>query len=320
MGVIYESNLRRRILMWSILHSSNFHWVLTSTLILGAAAGMVGSLAYWKKQSLMSDALAHAALPGVIIGFLLIGEKNIILLILGAAISALIGAFFIQWVQSATRISEDTAMGMVLSIFFGFGIMLLTIVNRTAGGNQSGLDSFIFGQAASMVRTDVFTMLILAISVIAIVFIGFKEWKIYLFDPNFAKGIGLSLRGMNVIYTLVLVTTIVIGIQAVGVILIAALLIIPSVSARYWTNSFRLMIFLSALFGGVSGLLGTFISAIGKGWPTGPFIVIFAALFFMISLVFGKEKGIFINYIERRTQRKHLISPHRPSTVRSGMK
>lgn len=306
--------------MWSILHSSNFHWVLTSTLILGAAAGMVGSLAYWKKQSLMSDALAHAALPGVIIGFLLIGEKNIILLILGAAISALIGAFFIQWVQSATRISEDTAMGMVLSIFFGFGIMLLTIVNRTAGGNQSGLDSFIFGQAASMVRTDVFTMLILAISVIAIVFIGFKEWKIYLFDPNFAKGIGLSLRGMNVIYTLVLVTTIVIGIQAVGVILIAALLIIPSVSARYWTNSFRLMIFLSALFGGVSGVLGTFISAIGKGWPTGPFIVIFATLFFIISLVFGKEKGIFINYIERRTQRKHLISPHRPSTVRSGMK
>ncbi|WP_010098384.1 metal ABC transporter permease [Ornithinibacillus scapharcae] len=301
--------------MWSILYSSNFHWVLTSTLILGAAAGMVGCLAYWKKQSLMSDALAHAALPGVIIGFLLIGEKNIVYLILGAAISALIGAFFIQWVQSATRISEDTAMGMVLSIFFGFGIMLLTIVNRTAGGNQSGLDSFIFGQAASMVKSDVFTMLTLAIGVIVIVFVGFKEWKIYLFDPSFAKGIGLSLKGMNVVYTLVLVTTIVIGIQAVGVILIAALLIIPSVSARYWTDSFRLMISLSALFGGVSGVLGTFISAVGNGWPTGPFIVVVAAFFFVISLVLGKEKGILINYLERRSQRKQMLVTPSPSII-----
>lgn len=302
--------------MWSILHSSNFQWVLTSTLILGAAAGMVGCLAYWKKQSLMSDALAHAALPGVIISFLLIGEKNIILLILGATVSALIGAIFIQWVQSATRISEDTAMGMVLSIFFGFGIMLLTIVNRTAGGNQSGLDSFIFGQAASMVRSDVLTMLILAIAVIIVVFIGFKEWKIFLFDPSFAKGIGLSLKGMNIIYTLVLVTTIVIGIQAVGVILIAALLIIPSVSARYWTNSFLNMIILSAIFGGLSGVIGTFISAIGTGWPTGPFIVVIAASFFIISLVFGKEKGLVINHLERRSHRKQLVaSKRRTSTL-----
>ncbi|MFA9556693.1 metal ABC transporter permease [Evansella sp. AB-rgal1] len=290
--------------MWSILSTSNTQWVLFSATILGIAAGIVGCLSYWKKQSLMSDALAHAALPGVVITFLIIGEKNLFFLIIGAAISALLGAFFIQWVQSSTRITEDTAMGMTLSVFFGLGIMLLTVVNRTAGGNQSGLDSFIFGQAAAMVRSDVNTMLALAFFVILIVIAGFKEWKLYLFDPSFAKGLGLSLSLMNVLYTTVLVTTIVIGIQAVGVILIAALLIIPSVSARYWTQKLKTMFLLSACFGGISGAIGTAISAIGRGWPTGPFIVVVAALFFIISLVFGKEKGILLKHLQFRKQQK----------------
>ncbi|WP_047984967.1 metal ABC transporter permease [Ornithinibacillus californiensis] len=302
--------------MWSILSSSNFQWVLASTMILGIAAGMIGCLAYWKKQSLMSDALAHAALPGVIIAFLILGEKNLFLLIMGAAVSSLIGAFFIQWIQSATRITEDTAMGMVLSIFFGLGIMLLTIVNRSAGGNQSGLDSFIFGQAASMVKSDVITMLLLAVAVIVIVAIGFKEWKIYLFDPQFAKGLGLPIKGINIVYTLVLVTTIVVGIQAVGVILIAALLIIPSVSARYWTNSFLYMLILSALFGGVSGVLGTFISAVGNGWPTGPFIVIVAASFFILSLIFGKERGILVNRLAIIAHKRQLKSRKSSSSLK----
>lgn len=302
--------------MFTILLNSNTQWVLFSTMIFGIAAGTMGCLAYWKRQSLMSDALAHAALPGVVIAFLLLGEKNLFVMIIGASISALIGASFIQWIRSSTRISADTAMGMVLSIFFGLGIMLLTVVNRTSGGNQSGLDSFIFGQAASMVRSDVTTMLILALAVILIVFIAFKEWKIYLFDPEFAKGLGLSLKWMNGLYTTILVTTIVIGIQAVGVILIAALLIIPSVSARYWTQSFQRMIIISALFGGAAGALGTFISALGRGWPTGPFIVIVASVLFFLSLFFGKEKGILIKYLQLKMQ-KRLVNIHTSKALRT---
>lgn len=299
--------------MLSILWNSNTGWVLLSTMILGTAAGTIGSMAYWKRQNLMSDALSHAALPGVVIAFLVIGEKNLLVLIIGAAISALIGAFFIQWITSSSRISEDSAMGMVLSIFYGLGVMLLTIANRSAGGNQSGLDSFIYGQAAAMVRSDVITMLVLALIVVVIVLIGFKEWKLYLFDPEFAKGIGLSIKGMNTLYTVLLVTTIVIGIQAVGVILMAALLIIPAVSARYWTESFRVMLVLSAIFGGVAGATGTLISAMGSGLPTGPFIVVVGAAIFMISLVFGKEKGIFIKYTQfkmhQRTQLRNAKAP-----------
>ncbi|RXZ80778.1 metal ABC transporter permease [Paenibacillaceae bacterium] len=293
--------------MMNMLFSPNAQWVLLSTLILGMASGTIGCLAYWKKQSLMSDALSHAALPGVVIAFALSGSKNLPIMIAGAAISALAGAFMIQWIRSSTRIKEDTAMGMILSVFFGLGIMLLTIVNRTGGGNQSGLDSFIFGQAASMVRRDVYTMLFLALLVIFIVVIAFKEWKLFLFDPDFAKGLGLSSRLMNGVYLGVLVLVIVIGIQAVGVILMAALLIIPSVSARYWTDSFQRMVILSALFGGGSGVVGTMVSTLGKGWPTGPFIVVASAALFTISLVFGARKGLLIKALQLRAQKKELV-------------
>lgn len=296
--------------MYSILLNSNTQWVLFSTLVLGMAAGLIGALAYWKKQSLMSDSLAHAALPGVVIAFLLLGEKNLFILILGAACSAFIGALFIQVIRSSTRITEDTAMGMILSVFYGLGIMLLTIANRTAGGNQSGLDSFIFGQAASMVQSDVITMLSLVAVVFLVIFVGFKEWKLYLFDPQFAKGSGMSLSFMNTLYTFILVTTIVVGIQAVGVILIAALIIIPSVSARYWTQSFKWMLFLSAGLGGISGAVGTAISALGSGWPTGPFIVITAASLFILSLIFGKEKGLIVKYVHFKMHQKKVSLQH----------
>ncbi|ASA22996.1 metal ABC transporter permease [Paenibacillus donghaensis] len=291
----------------SLLVSPNTWWVLLSMLILGIASGMIGCLAYWKRQSLMSDALSHAALPGVVIAFALTGVKSLPVLIFGAAVSALLGALLVQWVVAYSRIKEDSAMGIVLSVFFGLGIMLLTMVNRTGGGNVSGLDGFIFGQAASMVRSDVYTMSGLGLLVIALVGIAFKEWKLFLFDPQFAKGLGLWNRTMNVLYTAVLVLVIVIGIQAVGVILMSALLIIPSVSARYWTHSFGWMLIWAAVVGGGSGVAGTLISTMGKGWPTGPFIVVCSAAVFTVSLLFGARKGLVITAIQQRSEKSSSL-------------
>lgn len=291
-------------MMLDVFLSPNAQWVLFSTLILGTAAGMVGCLSYWKRQSLMSDALSHAALPGVVIAFSILGYKNLPFMIFGAAVSAFIGAWLIQLIRSSSRVKEDAAMGLILSVFFGLGIMLLTVVSRKGGGNQAGLDSFIFGQAASMVRTDVYTMMAVAIVIIAVVIIGFKEWKLFLFDPDFSKGLGLSSRLMDGLYLAMLVLVIVIGIQAVGVILMAALLIIPPVSAHYWTMSFKRMLVLSAIFGGGSGLLGTLISTMGKGWPTGPFIVIASASIFLISVIAGTQRGLLVRALQLQLQRK----------------
>lgn len=290
----------------SILVSSNFQWVFFSTFILGIASGLIGSLAYFKKQSLMSDALSHAALPGVMISFLLFQEKNFFILIIGAYFSALVGAFFINLIKSKTRVKEDSAMGLILAVFFGGGIVLLTLVNRMDGGNKAGLDKFIFGQAASMIESDVVIMSALALLVSLVVFIGYKEWKLFLFDPNFGKGMNLPIKGLNVFYLLLLVLTIVIGIQAVGVILMSALLIIPPVSARYWTHSFKVMMILSALFGGLGGAIGTTISTQGENFPTGPFIVLTLGVIFIASLLFGSKKGLIMEYMMFRNKRNEV--------------
>ncbi|WAA12747.1 metal ABC transporter permease [Fervidibacillus halotolerans] len=292
----------------SVLTSSNYLWVLFSTLLLGVASGLVGSLVYWKKQSLMSDALSHAALPGVAIAFLLFQVKDFFILIIGAALSALLGAFFIMAIKEKTRIKEDTAMGMILAVFFGGGIVLLTLVNRYSSGNQAGLDSFIYGQAASMVESDVKIMSALAIGVILIVMAGFKEWKLFLFDPDFGKGLKLPITALNTIYLFLLVVTIVIGIQAVGVILMSALLIIPPVAARYWTHSFRNMLLLSGFFGGISGAIGTTLSAFGDGWPTGAFIVLISGIIFTFSMFFGSKKGMVVEFTILRSKKKELQS------------
>ena len=291
-----------------------------STMLLGIASGLIGCLAYWKKQSLMSDALAHAALPGVVIAFLLFQVKELAILISGAGLSALLGAFLIMKIKSSTRIKEDTAMGMILAVFFGGGMVLLTLVNRTSGGNQAGLDTFIFGQAASMVGKDVTLMSILAMLVIIIVVGGFKEWKLFLFDPDFAKGLNLPIKGMNGIYLFSLVLTIVIGIQAVGVILMSALLIIPPVSARYWTHSFKTMMWLSGFVGCVSGGVGTFISALGTGWPTGPFIVLTSGVIFLFSLFFGIKKGLVVEWILLRNKKKEAVQQAVPVAGIKGAK
>ncbi|KIL44144.1 metal ABC transporter permease [Jeotgalibacillus soli] len=295
--------------MADILLSSNFQWVFVSAVMLGMAAGMMGTMSNLRKQGLMSDAISHAALPGVMIAFLMTGEKDLMFLIIGAGLSGLIAACLIQGIHQSTRIKEDAAMGIVLSVFFGGGIMLLTIANQVGQGKQSGLDGFIFGQAASMIRSDAMIMGVLAIIVMLVIVFRFKEWKVVLFDPNHAKMMGIPVKFYESFYTFLLVVTIVIGIQAVGVILMAALLIIPSVSARYWTHSLLIMFVLSAVFGGISGGLGTLISAFGEGLPTGPFIVVSSSVIFLVSLFLGSKNGLWIQRM-KLSKYKSLKSSH----------
>ncbi|WP_335869638.1 metal ABC transporter permease [Bacillus sp. 2205SS5-2] len=286
--------------MWnSILNDANTQWVLLSTLLLGTASGVLGSFALLRKQSLIGDAVAHAALPGICIAFLLVGEKDFIVLLAGAATTGLLAAYCIQFISSYSRIKEDTAIGLVLSVFFGAGIMLLTKVAQSPSGNKSGLDSFIFGQAASLVGTDVKIMAFTALILIGVTFLLFKEFKVSTFDPQFAKGIGLPTPLLNLLFISLLVLTVVIGIQAVGVIMMAALLITPSIAARYWTDSLGIMVVVSGLIGAISGVSGTLISTLGKGLSTGPFIVLSATMIFLFSLLFAPERGLVSKWLKR---------------------
>jgi manganese/zinc/iron transport system permease protein len=291
----------------SILYDGNTQWVLLSTLLLGIASGVLGSFALLRKQSLIGDAVAHAALPGICFAFMFTGEKNLFALLIGAAATGLLAAYTIQFIRNTTRIKEDTAICLVLSVFFGLGIVLLTRVSQMATGNKSGLDDFIFGQAASLVGRDVQLMGITATMLIIVTALLFKEFKVSTFDPEFAKGIGLPVGFLNFLFSSLLVTTVVIGIQAVGVILMAALLITPAISARYWTNSLQVMVVLSGVIGGVSGMVGTLISTLGKGLSTGPFIVLTASFIFIVSIFFSPSRGLVSLWWKRRRNDDRIV-------------
>lgn len=286
--------------LWqSILTDGNTQWVLLSTLLLGIASGVLGSFALLRKQSLIGDAVAHAALPGICFAFMFMGEKNFFVLLIGAAATGLLAAYTIQLITNTTRIKEDTAICLVLSVFFGLGIVLLTKVAQMPTGNQSGLDDFIFGQAASLVGRDVQLMGLTAAALIIITSLLFKEFKVSTFDPQFARGIGLPVGFLNFLFVSLLVITVVIGIQAVGVILMAAMLITPAISARYWTDSLGTMVLISGIVGGLSGAVGTLISTLGKGLSTGPFIVLTATVIFIVSMLFSPKRGLISVTLKR---------------------
>jgi len=275
-----------------MLRDPNVQWVLLGTVLLGIASGVLGSFALLRKQSLLGDAMAHAALPGICIAFLLYGAKSMSWFLIGAAVSGLIGTYCIQAVIKHSRIKEDTAIGLVLSVFFGAGIVLLTYVQHHGKGNQAGLDSFIFGQAAAIVGVDVQIISTIAFVLIFITFLLFKELKVITFDPQFAQGLGMPVKWLNGLLMTLIVGAVVIGLQAVGVILMAAMLITPAITARYWTERLDHMVILAGLVGAISGVIGTLLSTLSRGMPTGPLIILAATICFMFSLLFGTKKGL----------------------------
>ncbi|WP_110114220.1 metal ABC transporter permease [Bacillus sp. CGMCC 1.16541] len=276
----------------ALFTDANTQWVLIGTLLLGLASGVLGSFALLKKQSLIGDAMAHAALPGICVAFLIIQQKDMLWLLIGAAISGLIGTYFIQAVVRHSRIKEDTSIGLVLSVFFGFGIVLLTYIQHNSGASKSGLDDFIFGQAASLVGTDVKVISTIAFILVIITAALFKELKLMTFDPQFAQGIGLPTRMLNGLFMTLIVLAVVIGLQAVGVILMSALLITPAITARYWTERLDVMACLSGVVGMLSGVSGTILSATITGMPTGPMIILSATTLFLFSMIFAPNRGL----------------------------
>lgn len=279
----------------NLLLDPNTLWVLSSSVLLGVSSGVLGSFALLRRRSLLGDALAHAALPGIGIAFILTGAKSLPMLLLGAIIAGLLGAFVIQAVTRHTRVKEDAALGLVLSVFFAFGIVLLTKIQHSGAGNQSGLDKFLFGQAASMIGSDVQVMAVSAAAVCLLAVFLFKEFKLLCFDAQFAAGLGFSPRLLDGLLMVLIVTVVVIGMQAVGVVLMAAMLITPAAAARLWTDRLNLMVWLAAGMGAASGAVGTWLSTMGLRMPTGPLIVIAASAMFGISLVFAPRRGIIAN-------------------------
>lgn len=300
-----------------LLSDPNARWILLGSMLLGIGGGVIGSFAYLRKQALMGDALSHAALPGVCIAFMLSGSKSIGLFLIGAAVAGVAATYGIGFMTRHSRIKPDAALAIVLSVFFGLGIVLLTRIQHSGSGNQSGLDKFLFGQAASMVRSDVITMTVISAVLIGACALLFKEFKLLSFDPGFARGIGYPTVLLDQLVMLLLVVAVVAGIQAVGVVLMAALLITPAVSARYWTEKLGVMVVLSGLFGALSGIAGTWISASGNNLPTGPLTVLACTAIFGISVVAAPKRGIVAKRVVRAMARSRLARESETERLRT---
>lgn len=304
--------------LFSLLQDPNIRWILFGCMLLGLSSGVLGSFAYLRKQSLMGDALSHAALPGICIAFMLTGVKSVGLFLIGAAAAGLVATFGIGWITRHSRIKQDSALGIVLSVFFGFGIVLLTMIQHGGSGNQSGLDKFLFGQAAALGGDDVRIMAAVSVLLIGVCILLFKEFKLLSFDPGFARGIGLPVGLLDQTMMLLLVVAVVVGIQAVGVVLMSALLITPAVSARYWTERLGVMTALSGLFGALSGFIGTWASTAGGNLPTGPLSVLAATAWFTLSVLFAPRRGVAAKLMTRRSAKRELAEIKSRSALLNG--
>jgi manganese/zinc/iron transport system permease protein len=299
------------------LKDHNTRVVVISVMLLGVSSGIIGAFLLLRKRSLMGDVLSHATLPGIGIAFAIMTSlgfsgKSLPGLLLGAAVSGVAGLLLMLAIRSTTRLRDDVAMGFVLSVFFGLGVAVLGMVQKMPGANAAGLESFIYGKTASMVMQDAQLIggVALVISVVALLFK--KEFTLLCFDDGYARAQGWPVVLLDIAMLALVTAVTVIGLQAVGLILIIAFLIIPATAARFWTHRLDLMLLLSAVLGAVSGWLGASFSGIFSDLPAGAIIVLVAASIFLFSMLFGTDRGVIPRIrdhsrLKRRVGRQHLL-------------
>ena len=243
---------------------------------------------------------------GWCLAFMLTGVKGPAVLMAGAAIAGIAGVLLVIAVTRNTRIKQDAALGIILSVFFGFGLMLLTFLQRDPNARQAGLNHFLFGQAATLLAGDVLVMALFGGAALVILMLFWKEFKLLSFDRDFGASLGFPMPALEVLITLLLVVAIVIGLQAVGVVLMSAMIVAPAAAARQWTDRLGLMVVLSGLFGAVAGVTGTAISSLASGLSTGPVIVLCISAIAAGSLLFGSSRGIVWAWARRWRNRQAL--------------
>jgi manganese/zinc/iron transport system permease protein len=294
----------------SILHDLIFDYTLRNialgSMLLGIVSGVLGSYAVLRRQGLLGDTLSHAALPGIVIAFILTGSRTSIVLLLGAGIAGWIGTLILLRTVRNTKLSEDTMLGVVLSTFYGLGILLLTWVQGQNNANQAGLDRYLFGQAASIIASDVVTFFVLGVAALMVVVLLYKEFKLLSFDPEFAYSIGFPVKYLDILLTSLIVVAVMIGLQTVGVVLMAAMVIGPGTAARQWTDRMGVMLVLAGSFGAAAGVTGAVLSVQASRLPTGPMIILALTAIVLFSIFFAPNRGIVPDAIRRRRQREEI--------------
>lgn len=294
--------------MLALLADSTIRTVALGAALLGISSGVLGCFAVLRRQSLLGDTLAHAALPGVCLGFLIAGARDLGSIMLGALATGAAAALTVLLLTRTSRLKTDAALGIALSLFFALGVVLLTFIQGRGDGAQGGLDSFLFGQAAAMLRSDLWIMGAVTVAALALVALVWKEFKLVSFDPGFAASLGLPVLALEAAMTAMVALAVVVGLQMVGVVLMTAMIIAPATAARQWTRSLGAMVVLSALFGTLAGVSGAVVSAAGRGLSTGPLIVLAISAIVFLSLLAAPGRGLAWAALRQWRNRRNLAS------------
>lgn len=290
----------------SLLNEHTFRIVALGCMLLGILCGVIGCFAVLDKKSLLGDTISHASLPGICLVFMIMNVKKTEYLLVGALITGILCVILIQLIQNHTKVKLDSALAFVLSVFFGLGLVFMSYLNRLPGSNKSGLTKFIFGQASTFTKRDIDIILFTGTLLLLVVILFWKEFKLVSFDADFLQTLGYPSKILNLVISVLIVVTVIVGIQAVGIILISAMLISPAIAARQWTDKLSVMVALSGIFGGAAGFIGTVISITDSNLPTGPIVVIIMSIILIISLLFSYKRGILLKVIQRKRKSKIL--------------
>jgi len=285
---------------------ANALWVLIGSVLLGMSASVVGSFAVLKRNVLIGDALAHSALPGVMMAFILFETQSPLVVLFGAMSSSLLGLFLMDWLPKNTKIKPDAALAITLSFFFALGLMALSYIQGLNVEGKSGLDKILFGQAAAMLPEDLMVLSAVAMGVLLLITLLFQKWRLITFNRQYARSIGIWVKAYDVLLALLMVLVVVIGLQIVGVVLMAAVLLVPVSAARFWHPQLAVILWVAAIIGGLSGLISANISYIAPATPTGPWMVLVLAGFFIFSFIFAPYQGWLVRRIRQASQRSPL--------------
>jgi manganese/zinc/iron transport system permease protein len=302
----------------TFLVDPNSRAVLFGTALLGVSAGLVGVFLVLRGNALVGDVVGHATLPGLALAFLIMemigpgSGKWIPGLLAGAFLSGLAGAGAMLFLDRRTSLKADCVQAVVLSVFYGFGSALLSVIQQLPGGNSAGLKDYLTGKSATLVSSDVFAFAVVAVMLVVLTVLVFKELTLVAFDAEYATAGGWPVRFLDALMMLIIVGVTVLGLQSVGLVLVVAALIIPATAARFWTNDIRLMAVIAALIGAGSSIIGVMISSSYAKVAAGPAIVLSGSFLFLLSFAFGRERGLVLLAIQRsllglRMDRQHLL-------------
>jgi ABC-type Mn2+/Zn2+ transport system permease subunit/Mn-dependent DtxR family transcriptional regulator len=311
-GDILEAGAWEQALRFLRLEDTTVKLALGGSVLLGITCGLLGSFLVVRKLALVGDVLSHAVLPGVTAGFLWNLTKDPVAIFIGATIAGLFGTMVVSWITHTTKLKEDTAMALVLAVFFGVGLVLMGIIQQLPDANKSGIDKTFFGQAAALSGSDVKFMGGVAAATILLLTVFYKELLVTSFDAVFARTIGIRVAWVHYSFMFLLSAAVVVALQAVGVVLVSAMLITPAATAYLLTNRMHKMVVLSAVLGVVAGTVGAFLSFLGSNLPTGPCMVITASTLFGAALLFSPLHGVVPRWARRtvrmrRSRRENML-------------